>query len=104
MIIRIGKLSCQSLTNPYISKYVDWTRETCYFRNQDSISAHPFELDQIPSFESYIDILESCPFSEIELEHEYNPEDQFGNSILFLVSILTPVFLPEFNFTFSSQY
>ena len=61
-------LSCQPLTNPYIPNHIDWTQESCYFENQDSISAHPFELDQTPSFESHIDILTSYPFPEIKIE------------------------------------
>ena len=52
-------LSCQSLTNPYIPNSIDWTQESCYFGNQESILAHPFELDQTLSFESHIDILAS---------------------------------------------
>ena len=52
-------LSCQSLTNPYIHNSTDWTQESCYFRNQDSISERTFELDQTPSYESHIDILAS---------------------------------------------
>ena len=36
---------CQPLTNPYISNSIDWTQESCYFRNQDSSSVHPLELD-----------------------------------------------------------
>ena len=39
------------------------------FWNQDLISSHPSELDQNQNFENHIDILESYPFSEIELEY-----------------------------------
>ena len=67
-----------------------------YFRNQDSITVHPFELDQTPSFESHIDILASYPFPEIEIEYESDPEPQVGNSISFFDSIMTPVSLPDF--------
>ena len=42
-------LSCQSLNNP-IPNSIDWTKESCYFINQDSILAHIFELDQTPCF------------------------------------------------------
>ena len=73
---------------------LDWTQESCYFRNQDSISAHPFELDQTPSFESHIDILVSYPFSEIE--HECDSEPHVGNFIKLFDSIMTPVSLPDF--------
>ena len=44
-----------------------------------------------------MDILASYLFPEIELEYECDPEPQFGNSIPFLNSILTPVSLPNFN-------
>ena len=60
-------LSCQLLINPYISNSINWTQESCYFGNQDSISSYLFELDQTPSFENRIDILASYPFLEIEL-------------------------------------
>ena len=63
-------LSCQPLTNSYIPNPIDWTEELCYFGNQDSISAHPFKLNQTLSFESYIYILASYPMLEIELEHD----------------------------------
>ena len=43
-------LSCQPLTNPYIPNSIDLTQESCYLENQDSILAHPFELDQALSF------------------------------------------------------
>ena len=52
-----------------------------YFRNQDSISAHPFEVDQHQILKNHIDMLANYPFSEIELEHEYDLESQLGNSI-----------------------
>jgi len=61
-------LFCQPLTNPYISNSIDWTQESCYFRNQDSISAHLFEFDQTLSFENHIDILASYHLPEIEIE------------------------------------
>ena len=67
-------LSCQPLTNPYIPNSIDWSQESCYFGNQYSISAHPFELDQTLGFESHIDILASYPFPEIEIKHECDPE------------------------------
>ena len=38
----------------------------------------------------------SYPFSETELEHEYDPEPQLDNSISLPDSILTEVFLPNF--------
>ena len=50
--------------------------ESCCFGKQDFISAHPFKLAQTPNFENDIDSLASYPFSEIELENEYDPEPQ----------------------------
>ena len=52
-------LSNQPLINFYIPNPIDWTQESCFFENQDSISAYLFELNQNPSFESTIDILTS---------------------------------------------
>jgi len=40
--------------------------------------------------------LASYPFSEIKLEHEYDPKPQFSNSISLPDSIMTKVFLPDF--------
>ena len=39
----------------------------------------------------------SYPFFEIELKHEYDPEPQIGNSVPLSDSIMTLVFLPDFN-------
>ena len=83
-------LSCQPLINPYISNSIDWTQESCYFRNQDSISAYTFELDQTPCFESY-------PFPEIGIEHECDPEPHVDDSISLFDSIITPVSIPDFS-------
>jgi len=90
-------LSNQLLTDPDISNSIDLAQESCCFGNQDSISSHPFELDQNQNFENHLDILASYPFSEIELENECVPKSQLGNSISLLDSILTPVYLPDFN-------
>ena len=89
-------LSCQPLTNRYIPNSTDWTKESCYFGNQDSISANPLKLDQIPRFENHIDILASYPFPEIEIEYESDPEPHVGDSILLFDSIITPISLPNF--------
>ena len=89
-------LSCQPLTNPYVPNSIDWTQESCYFRNHNSISARPFELNQTPCFENHIDILASYPFPEIEIEHENNPEPQVGNFISLFDSIITLVSLSDF--------
>ena len=58
-------LSSQPLTNPYIPNSIDLTQDSCHFENQDSISAHPSELDQTSNVENFIDILASYPFPEI---------------------------------------
>ena len=60
-------LSCQLLTTPYILNSTDWTQESCYFGNQDSISANLLKLDQTLRFDNHIGILTSYPFPEIEL-------------------------------------
>jgi len=67
------------------------------FWNQDSISAHPFELDQHQNFENHVDMLASYPFHEIELDNECDPEPKLGNSIPLPDSIMTPMSLPNFN-------
>ena len=64
----------QLLTNSDISNSIDLTQDSCCFGNQESISAHSFELDQNQNFDNHIDILVSYLFPEIELEHEYDPE------------------------------
>jgi len=74
-------LSYQPLTNLNISNSIDLTQDSCYSRNQDSILAHPSDLDQTSNIENPIDILASYHFPKIELEHEYDPELQLGNSI-----------------------
>ena len=87
-------LSFKPLTNSAIPNSIDRTLDSCHFENQDSISAHTSELDQTLNVENLIDVLTSYPFPEIELEHEYDPELQLGNSISLPDSILTEVFLP----------
>ena len=84
------------MTNPYIPNSTDWTQESCYFGNQDSISANLLKLDQTPRFENHIDILASYPFPEIEIEYESDPEPEVGDSISLFDSIMTPVSLPDF--------
>jgi len=66
-------LSYQPLINSDIPNSIDLTQDSCHFGNQDSISAHPSELDLTLNVENLIDILTSYPFLEIELEHEYDP-------------------------------
>ena len=68
MIIENEKtLSYKLLTNPNISNSIDWTQESCYFENQDSISPYLFKIDQTPSFENHIDILASYHFLKLNL-------------------------------------
>ena len=80
-----------------ISNSIDLDQESCCFENQDSISAHLFELDQNQKFESHIDILASYPFLEIELENECDLEPQLDNSIALPDSIMTLVSSPDYN-------
>ena len=82
---------------------LDLTQDSCCFGNQDSISAHPFELNQHQNFENHIDMLASYSFPEIEQEHEFDPESQLGNSIPLPDSIMNEVFLPDFR-PFPSQH
>ena len=56
-------LSYQPLTNSDISNSINMTQDSCYFGNQDSISAHPFQVDQHQILENHIDMLASYPFS-----------------------------------------
>jgi len=93
---RKESLSCQPLTNPYIPNSIDWTQESCYFGNQDSILERTFELDQTPSYESCLDILASYPFHEIEIELECDPEPHVRNSISLFDSIMTSVALLDY--------
>ena len=90
-------LPYQSLTNPDMSNPIALAQKSWCFGNQDSISSYPFELDQTSCFENHIDILASYPFPEIEPKYECDPKPQLGNSISFLDSILTLVFLLNFN-------
>ena len=71
-------------------------QESCYFRNQDSISERTLELNHTPCYESHLDILASYPFSEIEIEHECDPEPHVHNSISLFYSIMTQISLPDF--------
>jgi len=66
-------LPYQYLTNPDISNPIDLVQESCCFRNQDSISAYPLELDQYSTF----DKLASYHFNKIELEHDCDPVFNF---------------------------
>ena len=97
-------LSCRPLTNPYIPNSIDWTQKSCYFGNQDSISVHPFVLDQTPSFENHINILASYPFPEIKIEYESDPEPQIGNFISLFDSINDSGIFTRFFSLFWSQH
>ena len=59
--------SCQPLTNPYIPNFIDWTQESCYFGNQDSISVHPLELDQTHVLKITLTFWKVNPFLELKL-------------------------------------
>ena len=87
----------QPLTTLAIPNSIVLTQDFCHFGTQDSISVHPSKLDQTSNVKNPIDILSSYPFPEIELEHEYDPEHQLGNSIPLPDSIMTPISLPDFN-------
>ena len=67
------------LTIPNCPNHIDENQETWCFGdfNQESISSHKLELDQYQP----IDKLATCHFNEIELEHEYDPDPQFCDSI-----------------------
>ena len=52
-----------------------------FWKPRFNFSISIFKLDQTSNFENSIDILISYPFSEIELEHEYDFEPQLGNLI-----------------------
>ena len=95
--IMVKTLHSHPLTIPDVANHSVRVKESCCFRKQDSISAHPFELAQTPNFKNHIDILASYPIPEIELETEYDPEPQLGDSILLPDSIMTLVFSPDFN-------
>ena len=85
------RLTISDVANHYVR-----AEKSCCFGKQDSILAYPFELAH-PNFENHIDILASYPFPEIELENEYDPEHQLGDSILLPDSIMTPMSSPNFN-------
>ena len=59
-------------------------------------------LTNIKHFENHVDILASYLFSGIELEHEYDPEPQLGNSVSLFDSMLTLVSLPHFKYFLKS--
>jgi len=89
-------LSCQLLTNLYIPYSTDWTQESCYSGNQDSISERTSQFDQTPSYKSRLDILASYPFPEIEIKPECDPEPHVSNFISLFDSIMTLVSLSDF--------
>ena len=91
------------MTIPDVTNHSVRAKESCSFGKQDSISAHPFELAQTPNFKNHIDF---NLFPEIELENEYDPEPQHGDSILLPNSIMTLMSSPDFNpsFEFSLDY
>ena len=78
-------LSYQPLANSYISNSIDLIQDSYCFENQDLILEHPIELDQHQILENHIDMLASYPFSEIELEHEYDPNLKLVIQFHFLI-------------------
>ena len=70
--IMVKTLYSHPLTIHDVTNHSVRAKESYCFGNQDSISVHPFELDQHQNFENLVDILASYPFLEIELEHEYD--------------------------------
>jgi len=99
--IKVKTLHSHPLTIPDVSNHFVRAKESCYFGNQDSISAYPFELDQTSNFENPINILASYHFPEIELENEYDPEPQIVIQFHFLIQCwlrylyLTSIFFPS---------
>jgi len=89
--IMVKTLYSHPLTIPDIANHSARAKESCCFEKQDFISTYPFKLAQTSNFENKIDILASYPFLEIDLENEYDPESQLGNSILLPNSIMTLV-------------
>ena len=85
------------MTIPDVSNHSVRAKESFCFGKQESISAHPFELAQTLNFKNDIDSLAGYPYPEIELENEYDPEPQLGDSILLLDSIMAPVSSADFN-------
>ena len=99
----VQTLHSHRLTISDVTNHSVRAEESCCFGKQDSILAHPFELTQTPNFKNDIDSLASYPFPEIELENEYDPKPQLGDSILLPDSIMTLVSSPDFNL-FPSQH
>jgi len=60
-------LSCQPLTNRYIPNSTDWTKESCYFGNQDSISTNPVKLDQTQGLKITSIFWQVIPFLKLKL-------------------------------------
>ena len=88
-------LSNTYLTIPDCSSHLDRNQESWCLRdpNQDSILSHQLELDQSQIF----DKLESFSFNENELECECDPDPQLCDLVLNFESMLTMVFLPNFD-------
>ena len=64
--LMVKTLHSHPLTIPNVTNHSVRAKKSCCFGNQDSISVHPFELDQTLTFENPIDSLASYPFPEIE--------------------------------------
>jgi len=94
-------LPYQSLTIPDTSSHIDETEESWCLRDfdQDSISAHQFELDQ----SQILDKLVSLHFKEIELDCECEPDSQLCDLVSIFDSIFTPVSLPNLDLIFEAD-
>ena len=84
-------LSTQSLTILDTSSYIDENKKSwnLEYLDQDSISSHKLELDQLQT----LDKLASFLFNDIKLECECDPDPQPCDSVPIFESLLTPVFL-----------
>ena len=76
-------LPTQSLTIPDTSSYIEEKQESWYLED--------FDQDQP------IDELVSFYFDEIELDYECTPDPQLCDSVSIIESMLTTVFLPNFD-------
>ena len=80
---------------PDCPSHIDRNEESWCLGNfdKDSISSHKFELNQFQT----LDKLASFPFNKIELECDCDPDPQSCDLVFIFESMLTPVFLPNFD-------
>ena len=65
--IMVKTLHSHPLTIPDVANHSVRAKESCCFKKQDSILAHPIELAQTPKFENHIDIWQVIPFLKLNL-------------------------------------